>query len=196
MATAIPWSRATAFTSLKAVADTATGITFVAANQAGPAPALPYGTFLVTGGPTPLYGAAPEHATYDSGAAAGEEMILHSGGQARLAVRFQVFSDTGAATDSAISYLDRLSGYLQTSAADATLDLAALAVTRPAAPTDISEAVGAKMQSRASMDVDFNTYLNTTTTTGYIANVILTGDTLEDVDGTDVYNESTTVTLP
>jgi len=194
MAVAAPWDRDAAYQALKAVADAATGITFVVANQPAPAPALPYGTFLVTGGPTPLYGNAVEHTTYDSSAAAGAEITRHTGGQATLAVSFQAFTSSAAADTSAISYLDKVAAYLQTEDARATLGNVGLALTAPAFPSDISAVVGAEFQSRAVLDAQFNLFLNIRTTTGYINNVILTADTVDDVDSTVIYNGSQTVT--
>ncbi len=196
MPVALPWNRDAAHQAFKTMGLTATGLLFIAANQPGAqAPPLPYGTFLVTGGPTPLYGMGPEVSTFDAGAPAGEENTLHAGGQARLSVSFQTFARTGGAEDSAISYLDRLGAYLQTSSAKTVMDTPALALTRPPTPTDISAAVGAEMQSRASMDVDFNAYLDISIdAVEYVLTTDITADTLDDVDGTVVSNETITVT--
>lgn len=191
MPVAAPWDRDAFFVALKAVTLTATGLVFVKANQAAPAPALPYGTFNLTSGLTPSYGLGPETSTYDAGGGAGAENTLHAGGQGTLSVRFQAFATSSGADTDAMSYLDKLAGYLQTGDAAATLD--PIALQRPSAPSDISSAVGATSQSRALLDVDFNGYLTIKTTTGYILTVEVTADTLDDVDGTVVDNSTQTI---
>ncbi len=191
MALAATWDRDAFFIALKTMALTATGLVFVKSGQAAPAPALPYGTFKLIGDPSPSYGHGPETYTHDAGAAAGAESVLHAGGQASFAVRFQAFTNSHAADTDALSYLGKMAGYLQTGEAAAVMD--PIALVRPAAATDITDIVGAVSQSRATLDVDFNGYLTIKTTTGYIQNVEITANTVDDVDGTVVDNSSQTV---
>jgi len=195
MAQALPWDRATVIGAIKEVADTATDLTFIMSNQPGPRTAsLPYGTFLLNGGPLLDQAPSSGFASYDSGAAAGEEITLHYGGQATLLVSYQAFSEEAGTTDSAVTHLERLSAYLHTGAARSTLETAGIGLAAIPQPSDISEVVGAVMQSRATMDVLYNVCIDPTETTGYIDIVEYEGEITTDAG--DTVTTSDTVTGP
>lgn len=173
-----------------------TGLVTVWANQDAPRPAFPYATLdipiiLKTGGP------GERRWVYDSGAAAGEEIVftITSNMQVTLSCQIHVLpiqSDIPACHARAL--MSAALGSLNTLTQQSAFNAVMVAVADIGEILDISEPFEDTMINRTQMDVTFTVGACVTETTGYINQVELEG-TFDDCSGVPIV-ETDTVTGP
>lgn len=165
--------------AIKTWADAKSGVTFIWADQRGPTPKLPFGTlrllsYRVVGRP---------HKKWSN-----DGLSVEVGNQGVLSVSVQTFAEPIGM--SAWAPLEALRGALELPSEYSELQAAGLARSRIPEITNLSDVAGAHPRSRAAMTIDFNLASNITGVSTYIETVEAVADTIDDVDGTTVFNET------
>jgi hypothetical protein len=159
-----------------------TGLQVVWQNQNAPAPEGSYGSLNMIVGPTSRGGVAELRETYDARRALGAEVELEVAMECSLTVSCQVFvkgTDGANPSCNAMSYCVRAQMALELSTFIDGLNAANVSVSSVSGPKNLPALLGTEWESRAGIDITFNSMLSLREFIGYIEKVHAVSTQLE-----------------
>lgn len=152
----------------------AIGIVAVWRDMSAPQPPYPYGSLLLTTGPTPAAPQWEQRTAYGLNRVLGKEVEVEVCIPCSFVVSCQVYVGQPCARypgRKASTYLNAAQSSLSLPSVLEALRLAGIAVIRPGAVLNIDELIEDAWISRASMDITFGATLSLKEYTGYIERV-------------------------
>lgn len=159
----------------------ATGLQTVWRDQSAPEPELPFASLRILNGPEAYSPTWEEREETDLNRPAGEEIKMTSTVPCRFVISCQVYVGLPDGRDpglDALSYILRAKGALGLASYQADLREKNISVSRTGTVQNLTALQASEMESRANIDVTFNTVLAVEEYVGYIKKVHATAPEL------------------
>jgi hypothetical protein len=152
----------------------ATGLQVVWQHQNAPAPENSYGSLSIISGPRQRGAVADMRTNHDSRREAGKEVELEVAMECSFVVSCQVYvkgSDGANPTCSALTYCTKALMALELPSFFEALDAANISVADTSAVKNLNALIGTEWESRAGLEITFNSMLALSEFVGYIERV-------------------------